>query len=289
MNCNSKYGSYLVAIGNRYQQYWINEQFLATGEATWIGLKYVAATGKYDWGTTNEKVNFDHWDRGNPRLTSGECVSMNAPTGFWANENCTKKQARYFYRSVFLTLLRLLKKLFPSICMTYNQLYTTVATTTVAPLKCLLQWTEADGRCFRLFKDKQLNWFEAEAFCKKLAPNGHLASFASQSILNTVTYQQYITYNTAVWIGLNRLDNQDGGYRWIDGRPVQFLSWDAGQPNDLNGVEDCVEMTSFGKWTDRSCYTNKGWFCTIDKGVVPANVTDIDVQNETFPSNFPFS
>jgi hypothetical protein len=65
-NCNSKYGSFLVSIGDRYEQYWLNEQFLASGEDTWIGLRYQPAGQLYAWAKSNETFKFDHWDRGNP-------------------------------------------------------------------------------------------------------------------------------------------------------------------------------------------------------------------------------
>jgi hypothetical protein len=173
--------------------------------------------------------------------------------------------------------------------MAYNSLFTTVITTTQAPLKCQPGWTEVSdgGRCYRAYKDKPLTWFEAEAFCAKLAPGGHLASFSSQASQSQTTNGQSI-YSGTYWIGLNKLDGKDGGYKWIDGRAAAFFSWDLGQPSDFNGVEDCVEMNSYGKWWDRVCYTNKLYICAIDRGLVPANVTNVDVHNQSFPSMFIF-
>jgi hypothetical protein len=172
--------------------------------------------------------------------------------------------------------------------MTYNTFYltTNAVTTTQIPLKCAPQWTESEGRCYRVYRNNPLNWFEAESFCKRLAPGGHLASFSSILFQSNVTNAQYIYGNMQFWIGLNKLDGKEGGYKWVDGRPAQFFNWDQGQPSDFNGVEDCVEMRTSGKWGDRFCYSNKGWFCSIDKGVTPANVINTDVHNETFPSKF---
>ena len=29
---------------------------------------------------------------------------------------------------------------------------------------------------------------------------------------------------------------------WSDGTPVNFVNWNAGEPNNANGGENCVEM-----------------------------------------------
>jgi hypothetical protein len=65
-NCDNKYSSILVTIGDRFEQYWINEQFLKDGETRWTGLKYNKTSQKYIWTNTKETVTFDHWDRNNP-------------------------------------------------------------------------------------------------------------------------------------------------------------------------------------------------------------------------------
>jgi hypothetical protein len=43
------------------------------------------------------------------------------------------------------------------------------------------------------------------------------------------------------WIGFQDL-GAEGGFAWLDGSSVQFVDWAAGEPNDVNGGEDAVEM-----------------------------------------------
>ena len=169
--------------------------------------------------------------------------------------------------------------------MVSNSLFTIPELTTTAQnQKCALGWIESEGKCyktFQIYKD-QLTWFEAEAFCKNLAVGGHLSSFSSLASVNTVLS---LYFSNPIWIGLNKIDS-DSGYKWIDGSPADFFNWDINQPSDLNGVENCVEMSKSGKWTDRACYTNKGWSCTIEKGITPANINPNQFHNETYPSKF---
>lgn len=61
--------------------------------------------------------------------------------------------------------------------------------------------------------------------------------------------------NGAHWIGLNDY-NEEGGFEWVDGSPVTFVSWADGEPNAKVQFEDCVEMAvddSAVKWNDHHC------------------------------------
>jgi hypothetical protein len=54
----------------------------------------------------------------------------------------------------------------------------------------------------------------------------------------------------ALWIGLRR-QYQGGPFAWVDGTPINYLNWCSGQPDDGNGVEDCVEIwTPLNGWND---------------------------------------
>ena len=57
------------------------------------------------------------------------------------------------------------------------------------------------------------------------------------------------------WIGLND-QFREGRYTWTDGTTVDFMNWDAGEPNNsinhgtASGDEDVVAMYMNGKWHD---------------------------------------
>ena len=58
-----------------------------------------------------------------------------------------------------------------------------------------------------------------------------------------------------------------------------------GQPNSHNNVEDCIEMSSTGRWKNSFCYVQRGWSCSISRGIEP-NKTDSEISPDSFPSNY---
>ena len=131
-------------------------------------------------------------------------------------------------------------------------------------------------------KNERLDWFEAEVYCKGLG--GHLASIQSGFGLATIASASQLSTKggKGFWIGLNNL-NKTLGYQWIDGKPTSFFNWNNGEPNNFNGIEECVEVQSNQGWNDVNCYLNKGWICKIAKGITPP--TTPIVVPETFPGN----
>ncbi|KAH7694823.1 regenerating islet-derived protein 4-like protein, partial [Aphelenchoides avenae] len=68
-----------------------------------------------------------------------------------------------------------------------------------------------------------------------------------------------------VWIGLHD-PYHTRQWKWTDGSSVDFINWNPGEPNNVNGTEACVMMAvgtgppdgdygskSFGKWNDIKC------------------------------------
>jgi len=55
-----------------------------------------------------------------------------------------------------------------------------------------------------------------------------------------------------LWIGLSD-QTTEGTFQWLNTEPFVFKNWNAGQPDDKNGNEDCVAVTGTGKWSDLNC------------------------------------
>ena len=44
-------------------------------------------------------------------------------------------------------------------------------------------------------------------------------------------------------------------------------------------------MSSTGRWKNSFCYMQKGWTCSISRGIEP-NKTDSEISPDSFPSNY---
>ncbi|XP_072046774.1 uncharacterized protein [Amphiura filiformis] len=63
------------------------------------------------------------------------------------------------------------------------------------------------------------------------------------------------------WIGLSDIDTENT-FIWVDGRNAStFTNFGYGEPNDHNSGEDCVEMSTSGKWNDKKCSSNRYYIC----------------------------
>jgi hypothetical protein len=62
------------------------------------------------------------------------------------------------------------------------------------------------------------------------------------------------------WLGANDIQTE-GKFVWgATGKPITYSNWDWGQPDNKNGVEDCVQILTSsereGKWNDLPCETS---------------------------------
>lgn len=97
-----------------------------------------------------------------------------------------------------------------------------------------------------------LGFNAAEALA--VALGGHLTS------IGDATEQEFVHSNFGnlngvdrrVWIGFTDLGSE-GSFHWTDGTSAKFTNWNAGEPNNWNGVEHYAEMHgSSGRWNDLS-------------------------------------
>ena len=113
-------------------------------------------------------------------------------------------------------------------------------------------------------KEKK-TWNEAETDCEK--SGSHLTSINSAEEHAFVTKLHDATQVHQTWIGGIR----DGSsFKWKDGSDFKYQSWNSGEPNDIGGKEDCMELYSapgenhHDKWNDIPCDLNNradGFVC----------------------------
>uniref|UniRef100_A0A672L517 C-type lectin domain-containing protein n=1 Tax=Sinocyclocheilus grahami TaxID=75366 RepID=A0A672L517_SINGR len=67
-----------------------------------------------------------------------------------------------------------------------------------------------------------------------------------------------------VWIGLSDIQ-QEGIMKWVDNSTLKQGFWLKGEPNDLHGTEDCVELNPenpiLKNWNDLPCSGTRHWIC----------------------------
>uniref|UniRef100_A0A8C8RRL1 Surfactant protein D n=1 Tax=Pelusios castaneus TaxID=367368 RepID=A0A8C8RRL1_9SAUR len=86
---------------------------------------------------------------------------------------------------------------------------------------------------------------------KCLQAGGQLAS--PRNAAENAAVQQIVTsYNKAVFLGINDIQTE-GQFKYLNGQNIAYSNWQTGEPNNDNGVEDCVEVYSSGKWNDKAC------------------------------------
>uniref|UniRef100_A0A8C3N3X0 Uncharacterized protein n=1 Tax=Geospiza parvula TaxID=87175 RepID=A0A8C3N3X0_GEOPR len=106
--------------------------------------------------------------------------------------------------------------------------------------------------------DSALTWHQARKSCQQ--QNAELLSITD---IHEQTYLKELTEGTdsALWIGLNRLD-LSSGWEWIGGSPFQYLNWAPGSPSPESGKLCAVlNPETKAKWQNWECDQKLGYIC----------------------------
>jgi hypothetical protein len=113
-------------------------------------------------------------------------------------------------------------------------------------------------------------WQEARSRCEVLG--GKLAKIESgvehAAVAATLVGIFSGSGETDVWLGATDADIE-GEWRWLDGARLfaPFSDWGNGEPNDVEGAEDCLELfTIDGRWNDNVCDIQHGYICRLPPG-----------------------
>uniref|UniRef100_A0A8C1WGM9 Mannose receptor, C type 1b n=1 Tax=Cyprinus carpio TaxID=7962 RepID=A0A8C1WGM9_CYPCA len=230
----AKADSQLVDISSRVENAFLVSLVGARPEKYfWIGLSNQRDLHTFEWTNTKE-VSYTHFNTGMPGRKQG-CVAMTTGlvAGLWDVLSCSNKE-KYICKQIA------------------DGLVTTPAPPTTPALACPEDWTPLLFRDFCV-KVKQ-TWDEALDFCRELG--GDLLSIHHEADIAWIGYRMY---DPAV------------GFVWSDGSSSSYQSWDSDEPNNLNNIENCVEMSfsyqsRAGVWNDINCQDRKDWYCQIRKG-----------------------
>jgi hypothetical protein len=118
------------------------------------------------------------------------------------------------------------------------------------------------GRPYQ-FCTTPLTWDQAASAC---AVHGYQLASLSSSGEDAWVNQRINTFSYGYWwIGLRR---EGAGWTWSDGTPLGWSNWGPGEPNNLYGDEDCVELNRFRNdpsphagWNDQRCSSAWRYVC----------------------------
>ena len=67
--------------------------------------------------------------------------------------------------------------------------------------------------------------------------------------------------NNKVWIGGTDAASE-GAWVWSPSNtPLSYTNWNAGEPNNAYGGQDCMQIYSSGKWDDDKCMNQQKYVC----------------------------
>ncbi|XP_068164894.1 C-type isolectin Sp-CL4-like [Antennarius striatus] len=130
------------------------------------------------------------------------------------------------------------------------------------PQPCENGWSRIDtDRCAKYIKDLQ-TFSGAEDHCHSLG--SELVSIHTAKEMFNVLCLTFIPFTPpdTIWIGA-KFSRKQGLFTWIDGSEFSYTFWHEGEPNNVNGMEECIEMNfgRWGKWNDTKCSKNNYFVC----------------------------
>ncbi|XP_059102475.1 collectin-12 [Peromyscus eremicus] len=134
---------------------------------------------------------------------------------------------------------------------------------------CPPHWKNFTDKCYYFSVEKEI-FEDAKLFCED--KSSHLV------FINSREEQQWIKKQTvgrdSHWIGLTDSE-QENEWKWLDGTPVDYKNWKAGQPDNWgNGHgpgEDCAGLIYAGQWNDFQCDEINNFICEKEREAVPSS------------------
>ncbi|NXC39026.1 MRC1 protein, partial [Penelope pileata] len=209
------------------------------GQPMWIGLNSNLTKGKYQW-IDRWRLAYSKWSSGEPKQTLA-CVYLDTD-GTWKTASCKEK-------------------LF-SVCKKSDVMAPTEPPQ--LPGKCPeskghKSWIPFHGHCYYFEASRKKSWSQANQECARLAAD--LVSVGDYTEANFLAETIKILHGKSpnFWIGLKR--NDRGQWVWTDKSPLDFVSWQMGEPANKRH-KDCGEVCALtGYWNTNVCSFRKGYIC----------------------------
>ncbi|XP_077463564.1 C-type mannose receptor 2-like [Stigmatopora argus] len=128
---------------------------------------------------------------------------------------------------------------------------------------CPKGWTQLDDYCYT-FVEQQRTFMDAEEICILKGGNlmsvlDHKESVLAKELIYAALGDTSNTQDT--WIGAHD-GIEEGTFMWTDGSAFDFMAFQDTQPDNFNGVEDCVEIDGGTLlWNDDNCTDENFFLC----------------------------
>jgi len=120
-------------------------------------------------------------------------------------------------------------------------------------------WSTHGKKCYKLFQNR-LGWYDAEAFCQ--GEGGNLVSVHSKAENEFVA--RLDSDLRTLWLGGIDVTSENNRWLWSDGSPFSFTNWRKNEPNNVGGIEDCLELGTWKNnhvWNDNRCSRRMKFVC----------------------------
>uniref|UniRef100_A0A1I8HVV4 C-type lectin domain-containing protein n=1 Tax=Macrostomum lignano TaxID=282301 RepID=A0A1I8HVV4_9PLAT len=118
-------------------------------------------------------------------------------------------------------------------------------------------WMLHGPSCYKL-EIKYADWLTARGNCR----NDHSADLIDIRSRGEQEFIQGQLQDHDFWIGLHTRTSEDRRWMWtVDETPMDYNNWNEGEPNNLEGEENCAEMYLSGKWNDIRCVYRLPYIC----------------------------
>lgn len=147
-----------------------------------------------------------------------------------------------------------------------------IAITGLSPLNCSaapIEWPVSAGGNGHYYEyvSTSVQWPVAKANAENTSFNGvrgHLATIKS-SAENAFLTSRF----PKAWAGLTDSESfggSEGNFKWVTGEPLSYTNWYPGEPNDVNGNEDFMEVNfSNGRWNDAFNGYSQGYIIEYER------------------------
>ncbi|XP_024065898.1 pulmonary surfactant-associated protein D-like isoform X2 [Terrapene carolina triunguis] len=101
------------------------------------------------------------------------------------------------------------------------------------------------------------NFETSKAACSQA---GGLLASPRNSAENSAIQQIAARHKKMPFLGINDIQTE-GTFKHLNGEALGYSNWASNEPNNSEGIEDCVEIHSSGKWNDKSCAEKRLIIC----------------------------